>query len=180
MGKTRERGRESVARWMLCVVAIIGCTDKAEVPYKTCLEKVSNNQFSWALMYCNEAARVDPTSASGKAAAKLIPELEVKKKQELVQRAEWEKEAEEKAVKARLERAAFLRETRRVRAEYWGHDRDTECVNAYRWDDLPFRVSYRGGTDQDNADVAFSDGCRPFRLVHGSGRDIPGQFCCPR
>lgn len=80
----------------MCALLLVGCVDRAELPYNQCQEEEAKQEFYRAIESCEEAAKKDPNSASGRAAKAKLPDLREKETRKNVAAREA-KEAREKA-----------------------------------------------------------------------------------
>ncbi len=95
---------------MLLVLSIMGCEDKAKPKYGECLAAEAKGDVFAAESACNGALTADPTSTSGKEAAKKLkemqPALDKAKKDKAEAEAKAKAEAEAKAAAARAAQEA--------------------------------------------------------------------------
>lgn len=162
----------------LLVLLLVGCEDKAKPKYGECVAAEAKGDVLSAASACEAAVKVDPTSASGKAAADKLAAMQpamLKAKEERA--AADKKAAEERRVAdakatgaAQAKRVALLK--MKVKKKYWGTERDGDCTGKglppYKWD-------YEGGTFAEDQEVATGDGC-----VKAFISPEIQTYCCPQ
>lgn len=165
---------------ILVGIVLVGCTDKAEKDFRQCEALEAKGDISGAVMACETAARLAPTSKFGVAAkakreamapafAKWVEQRDLAAKLRK-ERSEKAAQAAAEVQKAATQRAAAALKGK-VHKKYWNKSPDGECTGRafppYRWD-------YEGGTFAEDALVATSDGCVKLH----SSPEIQ-TYCCP-
>jgi len=176
--KSMSRSSPIVLLAFIIAFAIAGCADKAKPDHATCIQANAKGDVERAWRACNDAISADPTSESGKAAAKLLEEMKPSYENAKAQRVSLEAKAAETRRKAdadaRSQAVALAKQ--RVEAKFWSLDRDGECTG-HGWP--PFRKSYEGGTFEEDDLVALAAGC--VHLFPGTREpQLFTIFCCPR
>jgi hypothetical protein len=156
--------------FVLMLVWITGCKDKADPDYAKCIQQDVQGDVTGAWLACSNAVYADPNSKSGIAAAtKLAAMKPAYDAWKAADNARQAKEAEQQRMLA----AAKLIEVRlRVRRSYVSKTPDADCTGKGM---PPYFWTYSGGTYSEDSDVALSDGCRPF-----TGIPWNTDFCCPK
>jgi len=119
---------------LLLVMLVTGPSDKAKPDFETCMRDANNGDFKSAVLACKEAVSVDPNSASGKAAADKLKDIEPRLDAEVAKAAKAD--AERKALKqkadAEAEKARAAAE--KARWKTMPATLDKEIRNQAMWD----------------------------------------------
>ena len=156
---------------LVCIVSLVGC-DLAKVDYEDCIKLEQSNHIREAWSACESAAKADPNSKLGKAAAEKEKQLKPLADKILADinardTAAWE-----------AKQAQTLQTLRaKIHRSHTYQAGDDHCAaegkpgHAYR---------YGGGTYSENESLAYSDGCVPYDkdsvAVAGNAQN---HFCCP-
>jgi hypothetical protein len=164
---------------LAALVTLVGC-DKAKADFERCIKLEQTNDPEGALQACDQAAKLDPNSKSGEAAAAKVLAL----RSTVLDRERANAEAE---LKERMKSATPARQA--------ANDQAMQSLRAKIHRDRTFRQeddhcagegkpghSYRygGGTYGENESLAGADGCVPYddnsMRVAGNAQN---HFCCP-
>lgn len=165
---------------VILLITFVGC-DRAKVDFERCIQLEQQNNPKGAFNACKQAAKADPNSKSGQAAAykaaQLLPSMI---------KLEQEKDAAERAARVTPEQkaaqqAALNQRMQKLRAKIHRSTtfstEDDHCAaegkpgHSYR---------YGGGTYSEDEAVAQADGCVPFDdHSMGSLGNAQNHFCCP-
>ena len=164
----------------IAMASLVSC-DKAKEDYERCIKLEQTNDPEGALQACRQAAKLDPNSKSGQAAAakaeQLLPtvlKLSMDKAAaetaaRLTKSMTPEKQAEidkaKQALRAKIHRSRTYAEA------------DDHCAGEGK---PSHSYRYGGGTYSENESIAYSDGCVPYDkdsvAVAGNAQN---HFCCP-
>jgi hypothetical protein len=161
------------------------CADKAQPDYARCVQADTSGDLDAAWKACNDAIGADPASASGKAAAAKMAEMKPKYdkwREEQAQKAEAAAKIEraaaiERAQADEVARARAAAELRRKVRPAGDNEPDGECQAKGM---PPYRNDYRGGTYEENEQVALADGCVHLFERHMDRSPNDNTFCCPK
>lgn len=158
---------------VLAAGSAAGCTDKAEPEYARCLDFEQRGELVLAARACEAAIKADSSSTAGKAAAAKLKSLQpALDAQRAADRRAYE-DSQPSDDGARRAKAASLRG--KIRRKAWGSEPDAECSGKGL---PPYRISYEGGTFEEDELVAEADGCTHLFQKRGNAND--SVFCCPR
>jgi hypothetical protein len=161
------------------------CADKAQPDYARCVQAETAGDLHAAWTACNDAIGADPNSTAGKAAAGKMNEMKPRYdawKDEQAKKAAAAAAADRAAsiergkgeLEAQAHAAAALRRKVRVAGD---SEPDGECQAQGK---PPFRNEYRGGTYEENEQVALADQCVHLFERHSDRSPNDNTFCCPR
>jgi len=164
---------------VIAAVILVGC-DKAKDDYERCIKLEQTNDPEGALQACKQAAKLDPKSKSGEAAAAKVEQLESTVLEKLRANAEAELKERPKTITP-AQQAAGAQAMQVLRAKIHRdrtfREEDDHCAgegkpgHSYR---------YGGGTYAENESLATADGCVPYdsnsMRVAGHAQN---HFCCP-
>lgn len=165
---------------LLVVAGVAGCADAAQPKYGECVTAEAQGDVVTAAKACEGAVAVDPNSTSGKAAAEKLAAMQPALTKAKAEKAERDaKAAAEKAKQDEADRQARAEATaartaslrQRVKRKYDAPEPDSLCTGKGL---PPYRWYYEGGSFDEDAEVASSDGCVAAFVTNNT------TFCCPK